>query len=95
MRGTVILKNYVESFIGLKHAGIDPGPEVIKLFSCSTQLSMKFFLPLNVKMTTTVGILTFMSRKISILGLPVSEKKPIFFLYFYTYDHLKFRVQLS
>ena len=62
------------------------GPEVIKLFSCSTQLSMKFqllirlkyqqikkFLALslsdvvfimliNVKMPTSVAILTFMSR---------------------------------
>ena len=45
------------------------GPEVIKLFSCSTQLSMTFFLLINVKMPTTVGILTFMSRKNSILGL--------------------------
>ena len=26
-----------------------PGPEVIKLFSCSTQLSMKFILLINVK----------------------------------------------
>ena len=42
-----------------------PGPEVIKLFSCSTQLSMKFFLLINVKMPTVVGILTFMSRKIA------------------------------
>ena len=40
-----------------------PGPEVIKLFSCSTQLSMKFFLLINVKMPTIVGILTFMSGK--------------------------------
>ena len=45
-----------------------PGPEVIKLFSCSTQLSMKIFLLINVKMPTIVGILTFMSRKNSILG---------------------------
>ena len=51
-----------------------PGPEVIKLFSCSTQLSMKFFLLVNVKMPTIVGILTFMSRKNSILGLSESEK---------------------
>ena len=28
------------------------GPEVIKKFSSSTQLSMKFFLPINVKMPT-------------------------------------------
>ena len=62
------------------------GLEDIKLFSCSTQLSMKFqllikkkyskgkkflalslsdavlILLINVKMPTTVGILTFMSR---------------------------------
>ena len=40
----------------------EAGPEVIKLFSCSTQLSMKFILLINVKMPTTVGILTFISR---------------------------------
>ena len=49
-------------------------PEVIKLFSCSTQLSMKFFLLINVKMPTTVGILTFMSGKNSILGLSEPKK---------------------
>ena len=46
-----------------------PGPEVIKLFSCSTQLSTKFILLINIKMPTIVGILTFMSGKNSILGL--------------------------
>ena len=49
------------------------GPEVIKLFSCSTQLSMKFFLLINVKMPTIVGILTFMNRKNSILSLSEPE----------------------
>ena len=39
------------------------GPEVIKLFSCSTQLSMKFFLLINVKMPTIVAILTFKSGR--------------------------------
>ena len=39
-----------------------PGPEVIKPFSCSTQLRLKFILLINVKMPTTVGILTFISR---------------------------------
>ena len=29
-----------------------PGPEVIKLFSCSTQLSMKFVLLMNIKLLT-------------------------------------------
>ena len=46
-----------------------PGPEVIKLFSCSTQLSMKFSPLINVKMPTIVGILTCMSGKNNILGL--------------------------
>ena len=40
---------------------VPSGPEVIKLFPCSTQLSMKFILLINVKMPTIVGILTFMS----------------------------------
>ena len=45
------------------------GPEVIKLFSCSTQLSMKFSPLINVKMPTIVGILTCISGKNNILGL--------------------------
>ena len=59
------------------------GPEVIKLFLCSTQLSMKFFLLINVKMPTIVGILTFMSGKNSILGLsePKNKQKFLIFLY--------------
>ena len=40
---------------------IGPGPEVIKLFSYSTQLSTKFIMLINVKMPTIVGILTFIS----------------------------------
>ena len=51
------------------------GPEVIKLFSCSTQLSMKFLLLINVKMPRIVGIFTFMRGKNSILSF--SEPKKI------------------
>ena len=50
------------------------GPEVIKKISSSTQLSMKFFLLINVKMPTIVGILTFMSRKNTTLGLSEPKK---------------------
>ena len=50
------------------------GPEVIKIISCTTQLSMNFFLLIYVKMPIIVGILTFMSRKSSILGLSEPEK---------------------
>ena len=49
----------------------------MKFFSCSTQLSMKFFLLINVKMPTVVGILSFMSWKNSILGLFESENAEI------------------
>ena len=51
-----------------------PDPEAIKLFSCSTQLSMKFFLLINVTVPTVDGILTFLSRKNSFLGLSEQEK---------------------
>ena len=50
----------------------------MKIISCSTQLSMKFFLLINVEMPIIVGILTFMSRKNSILGL--SEAETVAFL---------------
>ena len=36
---------------------------------------MKFFLFINVKMSTIVGILTFLSRKTSIIGLPEPEEE--------------------
>ena len=49
-------------------------PQGDKKISCSTQLSKKFFLPINIKMPTIVGILTFMTRKNSILGLSEREK---------------------
>ena len=53
----------------------------------------EIFLLINDKMPTIVGILTFMSRKNSILGLSESEESWIW--YFYTYEHLKFHAQLS
>ena len=61
---------------------IDYKPPGYKTFSCSTQLSMKFFLLINVKMPTIVGILTFMSVKNSILGLS-EPKKTIFLMFLY------------
>ena len=58
-----------------------PGPEVIKLFSNSTQLSMKFILPINVKMPAVVGVLTFINT--------------INTAYFSCYEQLNLRTQLS
>ena len=40
---------------------LDPESEVIKLFSCSTQLNIKFIMVINVKMPTIGCILTFIS----------------------------------
>ena len=45
-----------------------------RLKICFHAQLMKFFLLMNVKMPTVVGILTFMSRKNSILGLSEHEK---------------------
>ena len=70
------------------------GPKVIKLFQCSTRLSMKFIMLINVKMPTIVGILTF----ISIINT-ISERLKVrnFFIcwYFSFYEQLKFHAQSS
>ena len=67
---------------------------VIKLFSCSTQLSTKLILLINVKMPTIVGILTFISM---INTISERFKTTNFFIcrYFGFYEQLKFRAQLS
>ena len=69
-------------------------PEVIKLFSCSSQLSTKFIPLINVKMLTIVGILTFISM---INTTPERLKARNFFIcrYFIFYEQLKFHAQLS
>ena len=73
---------------------LNTGPEVIKLFLCSTQLSTKFILLINVKMPTIVGIIAFIS-----LINTTSERFTArnFFLcwYFSLNDKLEFCAQLS
>ena len=71
-----------------------PGSELIKLFSCSTQLSTKFILLINVKMPTIVGILTFISM-INATSERLKARKFFICLYFSFYEQLKFRAQLS
>ena len=71
-----------------------PGPEVRKLFSCSTQLSMKFVLFINLKILTKV--LNFFHAQLSwASSAELSMKKVLFFWYFYLYDQVKFHAQLS
>ena len=73
---------------------VSPGPEVIKLFSCSTQLSTEFILLINVKMPTIVGILTFISM-INTTSERVRARNFFICWYLSFYEQLKFRVQLS
>ena len=71
-----------------------PGPEVRKLFSCSTQLSMKFVLFINLKILTKV--LNFFHAQLSwASSAELSMKKVLFFWYFYLYDQVKFHAELS
>ena len=70
------------------------GPVVIKLFSCSTQLSTKFVLLINVKMPTIVGILTFISR-INTISERLKARNFFICRYLSLYEQLKFRAQLS
>ena len=64
------------------------GPEVIKLFSYSTQLSTKFILLINDEMPTFISMINTTSE------IPKARH---FFIwrYFSFYEQLKFRAQLS
>ena len=57
-------QNHLQTFLISNH---NAGSEVIKCFSCSSQLSMKFSLLINMKMPTIVGIFIFISREIFML----------------------------
>ena len=73
---------------------VGPDPEAIKLFSCSTQLRQKFILLINVKMPTTVGIITFISR----INYRLWQSEPEIstnFGYFSNYEHFKESVTIS
>ena len=53
------------------------GPNVIKHFKSSFQLSMNFSLLIIIKMPTTVGIFTFTSREVCMLSYVKQEKNAI------------------
>ena len=71
----------------LKRTG---GLQAIKLFSHSTQLSTKFVLPINDKMPTIVGILTF----ISMINKQLRDLKQETYRYLSLYKQLKFCAEL-
>ena len=69
------------------------GPEVIKKISCSTRVSTKFIMLINVKMPTIVGILTFIS-KINTTSKRLKARNFFICRYLSFYEQLKF-VELS
>ena len=73
---------------------IRPGPEVIKLLPCSTQLRTQFILLINVKMPTIVGILTFISM-INTSYESLKARNSYHFQHFSFYEDLKFHAQLN
>ena len=69
--------------------------EVIKLFSCSIQLSMKFInMLINVKMATIVCILSFISM-IDITSEFLKARTVFIFQHCSVFEQLKFHAQLS
>ena len=68
--------------------------KVIKLFSCSTQMSIKFIMLINVKMPTIVGIFTFISMK-NKTSECLKARKVVIFQQLSFYEQLKFHAQLS
>ena len=61
---------------------------------CSTQLSMKFIMLINVKMPTIVGILIFISM-INTTSEHLKARKVFIFKHVRFYEHLRFHAQLS
>ena len=65
-----------------------------KTFSCSTLLSIKFIMLINVKMPTIVGILTFISM-INKISESLKAIKVFILQNFSFFEQLKFHAQLS
>ena len=75
----------IKSFLSL--GKVHSGPKVIKLFH--TQLSTKFILLINVKMSTFVSILTFVSM-INTTSERLKSKNLLYLSVFKLYEQLKF-----
>ena len=78
----------------MEHSNLSTGQEVIKLFSCSTQLSTKLIILINVKMPTIVGILTFISM-INTISESLKAKGIFVFQHLSFYEQLRFHAQLN
>ena len=94
LKETVILSTHSIYFNSDTLKGIQrPDPEAI-LFPCSTQLSKKFILLINVEMPTIAGILTVI-RMINTASERLKARNYFICRYLSFYELLKFRAQLS
>ena len=66
---TLYIRQHTKTILHMQNTS---GPEVITLFSCSTQLSTKFIMH-KCKISTILGILTFISMKFILIN-STSEK---------------------
>ena len=57
------LENLRDTYMGKNREQVRTGPEVIKLFSCSTQLSRKFQLLIKTKIPTNKEVSCFKSLR--------------------------------
>ena len=69
-------------------------PQGYKSFSCSSQLSTKFSLLINMKMPTIVGIFIFISREICMLSY-VKQERMVCTLRFISWTNFMLSSELS
>ena len=69
------------------------GPKVIKLFSCSTQLSMEFYLLINIKLLISSGIFLLSLAECEIFCAHEFENANISW-HFHIHEHRKCHAQL-
>ena len=83
IRGSALIHYVMETArTGTKHTQLGMHIFIKARISTRPRDNINFFLFINIKMTTIVGILIFMSKKNSILGL--SEPKKLNYLTFFT-----------
>ena len=73
---------------------MSPGPEVIKLLPCSTQLSMEFYLLINSKLLISTVIFLLSLAEYEIFSAYEYENANISW-HFHIYQQRKFHAQLS
>ena len=93
--GDIIFTHYLLCHMLVTYTySMDPESEVIKLFSCSMQLSIKLIMVINAKIPTIVCILTFLCMIYTAIK-SLKARKVFIFQHSSFYEQSKFRAQLS